>query len=52
MGIFISSEIQGTEIAMYTAWYLCEMYDENAFINQLLKDKTFYIAPTINPECT
>ena len=45
-----SSEIQGTEIAMYTAWYLCEMYDENAFINQLLKDKTFYIAPTINPD--
>jgi hypothetical protein len=45
-----SSEIQGTEMAMYTAWYLCEMYDENTFINQLLKDKTFYIAPTINPD--
>ncbi|MCJ7448485.1 MAG: M14 family metallopeptidase [Bacteroidales bacterium] len=45
-----SSEIQGTEMAMYTAWYLCEMYDENTFISQLLKDKTFYIAPTINPD--
>jgi hypothetical protein len=45
-----SSELQGTEMAMYTAWYLCEMYDENTFINQLLKDKTFYIAPTINPD--
>ena len=45
-----SSEIQGTEMAIYTAWYLCEMYDENTFINQLLKDKTFYIAPTINPD--
>jgi len=45
-----SIEIQGTEMAMYTAWYLCEMYDENAFIKQLLKDKTFYIAPTINPD--
>lgn len=45
-----TSEIQGTEMAMYTAWYLCEMYDENAFIKQLLTDKTFYIAPTINPD--
>jgi hypothetical protein len=45
-----SIEIQGTEMAMYTAWYLCEMYNENKFINQLLKDKTFYIAPTINPD--
>ena len=45
-----SVELQGTEMAMYTAWYLCEMYDQNKFINQLLKDKTFYIAPTINPD--
>lgn len=45
-----SIEIQGTEMAMYTAWYLCEMAGENAFIGQLLKDKTFYIAPTINPD--
>lgn len=45
-----SIEIQGTEMALYTAWYLCEMYNENAFIKQLLKDKTFYIAPTINPD--
>ncbi len=45
-----STEIQGTEMSLYTAWYLCEMYDENAFIKQLLTDKTFYIAPTINPD--
>jgi hypothetical protein len=45
-----SIEIQGTEMALYTAWYLCEMYNENVFINQLLKDKTFYISPTINPD--
>jgi hypothetical protein len=45
-----SVEIQGTEMALYTAWYLCEMYNENAFIKQLLIDKTFYIAPTINPD--
>jgi Zinc carboxypeptidase len=45
-----SIEIQGTEMALYTAWYLCEMSNENAFIKQLLKDKTFYITPTINPD--
>ena len=45
-----SIEIQGTEMALYAAWYLCEMYDENVFIKQLLKDKTFYISPTINPD--
>jgi len=45
-----SIELQGTEMAMYTAWYLCEMFDDNIFISQLLKDKTFYIAPTINPD--
>ncbi|MDP3003725.1 MAG: M14 family metallopeptidase, partial [Bacteroidales bacterium] len=45
-----SIEMQGTEMALYTAWYLCEMYNDNAFIKQLLKDKTFYISPTINPD--
>lgn len=45
-----SNEIQGSEMALYTAWYLCEMFEENRFISQLLKDKTFYILPTINPD--
>jgi hypothetical protein len=45
-----SIELQGTEMAMYTAWYLCEMFADNAFIKQLLADKTFYITPTINPD--
>ncbi len=45
-----SNEIQGTEMALYTAWYLCEMFEDNQFINQLLKDKVFYILPTINPD--
>ncbi len=45
-----SIELQGTEMALYTAWYLCEMYGRNAFIRELLRDKTFYIAPTINPD--
>ena len=45
-----SIELQGTEMALYTAWYLCEMFDENDIIRDLLGKKTFYIAPTINPD--
>jgi hypothetical protein len=45
-----SIELQGAEMAMYTAWYLCEMYDENDFIKELLAERTFYITPTINPD--
>ncbi len=44
------NEIQGSEIALYTVWYLVENYDQNAFITGLLDDKVFYIAPTINPD--
>lgn len=45
-----SNEIQGTEVALYTAWYLSEMFDEVEFIHTLLDNKTFYIVPTINPD--
>lgn len=45
-----SNEIQGTEICMYTAWYLTESFGDNEFIKSLLTDKTFYIVPTINPD--
>lgn len=45
-----SIELQGTEMALYTAWYLCEMYGTNSFIKELLADRTFYIAPTISPD--
>lgn len=45
-----ANELQGSEIAMYTAWYLAENYNQVPFIKELLKDKTFYIAPTINPD--
>ena len=44
------NEIQGTEMAVYIAWYLTEMFQSNKFIQELLTQKTFYIAPTINPD--
>jgi hypothetical protein len=45
-----ANEIQGSEIALYTAWYLCEMADRVEWIAELLKDRAFYIVPTINPD--
>ncbi|WP_226390009.1 M14 family metallopeptidase [Penaeicola halotolerans] len=45
-----SNEIQGTEMALYTAWYLTESFKDVEFIKELLKEKTFYIVPTINPD--
>ncbi len=45
-----SNEIQGSEIAIYTAWYLAESFGQNDFITNLLKEKVFYIVPTINPD--
>ena len=45
-----SNEIQGSEIALYTAWYLAEMYASNEFVANLLDDKVFYILPSINPD--
>ena len=45
-----SNEVQGSEFAMYTAWYLTENFNDNKFIKELLADKIFYIVPTINPD--
>lgn len=45
-----SNEIQGAEFAMYTAWYLAESFGHNDFITNLLKERVFYIVPTINPD--
>ena len=45
-----SNEVQGSEFALYTAWYLTESFGDVKYIQELLADKTFYIVPTINPD--
>ena len=45
-----SNEVQGSEFALYTAWYLTETFADTKFIQDLLADKVFYIVPTINPD--
>ncbi|MET0467033.1 MAG: M14 family metallopeptidase [Chitinophagaceae bacterium] len=45
-----SNEVQGSEFALYTAWYLTESFADTKFIQELLQDKTFYVVPSINPD--
>src|SRR5690606_21702717 len=46
-----ANEIQTSEFCLYTIWYLAEMHAAgNKFVRQLLAEKTFYIAPSINPD--
>lgn len=46
-----ANEIQTTEFALYIAWYITEMHAAgNAYFKELLADKTFYIAPSVNPD--
>jgi len=45
-----ANEVQGSEIALYTAWYLCEMAERVEWIADFLRDRTMYIVPTINPD--
>ncbi|HEY8388865.1 MAG TPA: M14 family metallopeptidase [Parasegetibacter sp.] len=45
-----ANEMQTTEVALYTAWYLAESFHSVKVINELLKERIFYILPTINPD--
>ena len=45
-----SNELQGSEISIYTAWYLTENYGVLDYVTEMLDDRIFYIAPTINPD--
>lgn len=45
-----ANEIQGADVALYTAWYLLEMYDYNDFIRGLVDTRAFYILPMLSPD--
>ena len=36
-----ANEIQGTEVSLYTAWYLCEMADRVPWVDSLLDERVF-----------
>jgi len=44
------NEIQGSEICLYTIWYLMENYGRIDKITQLVNERVFYIFPTVNPD--
>ena len=45
-----ANEIQGTEVALYTAWYLLEMYGRSPFITRLVDERAFYVVPMLSPD--
>jgi len=45
-----ANEIQGTEVVLYTGWYLLEMYGRNEFITRLVDERTFYLLPMMSPD--
>ena len=49
-GAIHANEVQATEAALYTAWYLLEMYDENPRIRHLVDHRAFYIMPMMSPD--
>lgn len=44
------NEIQGTEVALYTIWYLLKNYGETELATRLLNERAFYVIPTMNPD--
>jgi hypothetical protein len=44
------NEIQGSEVSIYTIWYLMENYDRIPNVRKLVDERVFYIVPTVNPD--
>lgn len=44
------NEIQGTEAALYTLWYLLKNYGKTKLVTRLLDERAFYFIPTMNPD--
>jgi hypothetical protein len=44
------NEIQGSEVSLYTVWYLMEHYGRNEMVTRLVDERVFYIIPTVNPD--
>lgn len=44
------NEVQGSEAILYLAWWLLEHRDDNPRAQALLRDRTFYLLPSVNPD--
>jgi hypothetical protein len=45
-----ANEIQASEVVLYTAWYLLEMYDHSPMVRRLVDERTFYLMPMMSPD--
>lgn len=45
-----ANEIQASEVVLYTAWYLLEMYDSVPRVRDLVDNRTFYLMPMMSPD--
>jgi hypothetical protein len=44
------NEIQGSEVCLYTLWYLTENYSKNPKVRELLDRVVLYVLPSQNPD--
>lgn len=49
-GAIHANEIQATEVTLYTAWYLLEMYGRHEYITRLVDERVFYLVPMMSPD--
>ncbi len=49
-GAIHANEIQATQVTLYTAWYLLEMYGRSQWITRLVDQRTFYLVPMMSPD--
>ncbi len=49
-GAIHANEIQGTQVTLYTAWYLLEMYGRHDAVTRLVDERTFYMVPMMSPD--
>lgn len=42
------NEVQGTEVTLYTMWYLLSRYSTDPFAKKMLDEQTFYVVPVVN----
>ncbi len=45
-----ANEIQASEVVLYTASYLLEMYDRAPTVKRLVDERTFYLMPMMSPD--
>ena len=49
-GAIHANEVQGSEVTLYTAWYLLEMYGRSPLITELVDRRAFYLLPMMSPD--